>query len=182
MDKKRKLIIAAALAGTVLVYIIWPGLWWSSAKSFNQEVSIEPLAAKEVEGWKTYIDQDFGFQFKYPQGFAVIENFDHPVAEGAMKEILVQKAGTEASPELFFTIDIFEAESLGFGGISFSQNGETGSIGCVYDDACRIYLEKRKALVLVRTSAYPWEMIDSAAKKSLATLVFSDEPSIRNAE
>jgi hypothetical protein len=176
MDKKkRNYIIVAALLGIVFAYAAWPGLWWSLAKSFNREVSVGPLAAKDVEGWKTYIDQEFGFQFKYPDGFEAIDNFQYPVAEGAVKEIVVQKSGTRASSELFFTVDLFEAESVGVGGIAFSLNGEPGSIGCTYNGgACRIYLEKRNALVLVKISPYPWSMIDSDARKSLATLKFSD--------
>lgn len=174
MDKKRKkIIIAATFFIIVLGCAVWPKLWWSMAKAFNPEVSIQPLNEKDIEGWKTYADPEFGFRFRYPQGYAVIDNREQPATSGAIKEILVQKSGTEANPELFFTIDLLEAESIGIGGIGFSLNKEPGSIGCTYaDSACRIYLDQRKALVSVKISPYPWEMIDSVAKKSLATLSF----------
>ncbi len=181
MDKKkRNYIIVALLAGIVFVYAVWPGVWWSLAKSFNPAPAIS-FSAGEVEGWETYSDPVMGYQFKYPREFKIVDNSSSPLLDGAVKEIVVEKENSQGKPDVFFTIDTLGNDFIGMGGIDFSMNGEkTGSIGCDYGTVCRIYLERNNTLVLVKSSFYPWQMMDEESRKILATLRFEPSQSDKN--
>jgi hypothetical protein len=174
MEKKQKQLLAAALLGVLAIgiYAAWPGWWWPLAKAFNPDPSISPLSAEETKDWNTYSDPVFNFRFKYPNGYEVVDNSARPVMVGAAREIAVKNSADSKSPDLFFAIDLFDDAFIGLGGIDFSLNGETESIGCAYGSGCRIYSEKNNAVISVKPSPYPWQMIDPAAKKILATVIF----------
>ncbi len=173
--------IAALIILAIAAFLMaWPGLWWFLAKSFNSVPSVGPLSGKDAEDWNTYSDPDLEYRFKYPQGSKVVDNSRSPVMDGAKKEIVVEKNDSQKKPDVFFTVDLFDDALMGVGGIDFSMNGDTGSIGCAYGNFCRIYLEGRNAVVSIKSSPYPWLMMDGESKKILATLSFEPSQSDKN--
>lgn len=176
----KKLIPIAVTAILILgLLVVWPGLWWPIAKTANPEISFGEPADRSAEGWQTYVNDRYGYQVQCPPGFEVIDNGNSPVQSGALSEIVVEKRAPGGKPDVFLTLDIIENfNALSLGGVDFKLDGRDGSIGCDFGRKCTAYLPSKNAIIEVKSSYNPAEMINADSKKILSTLVFFEDEKI----
>jgi len=70
-------IVVIVLTGATLCAVIWRANIEADSENLDNLLVLKNKQVADMIGWKTYRNEEYGFEFKYPQDWEVVENVEN---------------------------------------------------------------------------------------------------------